>query len=150
DRVEAARRMLQRFLVGVLTERVVAGLCPVARGSLEIASLLEVHGQLAGDLAGTRTITGLETLPNPQVKAHTTRDRHARVEGVLIQGVDERVAARHRAGGPCGGSRTTKELPSLHQTLAQLFRAMNVETTRRSHRRRKLSACHTGQLQHSL
>src|SRR5262249_14381300 len=93
ERAEAARRMLQRFLVGVLTQRVVTRLCAIAHRSLEVPALFEVHGQLAGNLARTGPIATFETLPHAHVKTDTLSYRHARVEGVLIQGVNEGVLA---------------------------------------------------------
>jgi hypothetical protein len=58
-----------------------------------------MHGELAGDLSRARAVAQLEALARSQVESDAFADRDARIEHVLVQRMDERIAARDRPSG---------------------------------------------------
>ena len=70
EQVERPRRVVRGLAVPVLAQRVLARLSRIPRRPLEVPAVLEVHGELAGDLARALTVAPLEALARPQVQSH--------------------------------------------------------------------------------
>jgi hypothetical protein len=102
----------------MLVQGVLAGLSPVPHGPLEVAAVLEVHGELDGDLARPVTVAALETLGRPQVQVHPFADGDPSIEHLLVQGMNERIPPGHRPVGPLRDADPPKELTTSRQRLA--------------------------------
>src|SRR4029450_4904779 len=102
--------MLRRLTIAVMTEGLLASQPAIAGGPRRVATALEVHGQLGGDLARSVAVAPLETLPGLQVQARARADRDTRVEHLLVERVNERVALGHGAVGPLHLAHDPKEL----------------------------------------
>jgi hypothetical protein len=60
----------------------------------------KVHGQLCSDVTGLRAMARLQACPNALVETDLSRCRDPAIEHLLIQGMDEAIAACHRAVWP--------------------------------------------------
>src|SRR6185369_17473792 len=100
---------------------------PIARGPLEVPAVLEVRGELPGDLARALAVAALETLADPQVQPHAIPDGDACIQHLLIQRVNEGIPPRHRAIRPLGDAGPAKELAAPRQRLAPPFRFFGVD-----------------------
>ena len=70
----------------------------VPHGSPVIARLLEVRGERAGDIPRPVAVADLLPLADRLVQVPPSRRRDALIERVLMQGMHEPVARRHRSG----------------------------------------------------
>ena len=122
EQVERPRRVVGGLAVGVLAQRVLARLTPIPRRPLVVPAVLEVHGELAGDLARALAVPALEALAGPQVQSHALPDGDARIEHLLIQRVNEGIPPRHRPIRPLGDAGRAKELAAPRQRLAPPLR----------------------------
>src|SRR5215471_1528511 len=136
--------MLGRLAIAVATQSLLAGQPAIAARPREVATALEVHGELGGDLAGPVAVTALETLTRPQVQARARADRDARVEHLLVERVNERIAPGHGAVGPLRLAHGLKELPAPREGRATELGVARVEAGGGGERGRELDTGHAG------
>src|SRR5215813_6224724 len=142
--------MLRRLAVAVMPEGLLAGESAIAGGPRRVATPLEVHGQLGGDLARPIAMAPLETLPGVEVQARAGADRDARVEHLLVERVNERVAPGHGAVGPLRLAHRLKELPAPREGRATELGVARVEAGGGGERGRELDTDHAGRDQYLL
>src|SRR5262245_49523519 len=127
-----------------------SGLSVVPSGPRNVAALREVHRQLAGDLAGSLTVTLLEPLGRTEVEPHPVPDRDPRIEHMLVERMNEGIAAGYRPVGPLGHARRSQELAAMRKRLTSSLDFLHVDSMRRPDRRREFSTRHTDDLEHRL
>jgi hypothetical protein len=88
--------MVHGLAVAVLAQGGLRRLAPIADCPLEVPAVLEVHRELARDLARARAVRPFQARADAEMEADAVPDRDARVQDVAIQCVDEAVA-----GGDC-------------------------------------------------
>src|SRR5262245_41313967 len=142
--------MLRRLAIAVMTEGLLAGQSAIAGGPRSVATPLEVHGQLGGDLARPVAVASLETLPGLQVEARARADRNARVEDLLVERVNERVASSHGAVRPLRLAHDTKELPAPREGRTAELGVARVDAGGGGERGRELGTGHAGRDQYLL
>jgi hypothetical protein len=118
EQIQRPGRVRGSFAVSVLAQRVLAGLPPILQRPLEVAATLEVHRQLAGDLAGGLAVAAFEALADPQVQARALADGDTRIEHALVERMDERVPARHGTIRPLRHTHGAQELAATCQRVA--------------------------------
>ena len=142
--------MLGGLAMAVLAQRVLRRPLAIPDRPLQVPAVLEVHGELAGDLPGARAIRALEPLTGAQMQAHSARDGDARIQHLLVERVNERIAPGHRPVRPLDVSRRAQELTPPRQRLAAALRLLGVEAVRRGDRRGELHAGDAGHGQDRL
>src|SRR6185503_15802755 len=115
DELQRARCMVRGLAMAMVTQGIVRRLSPILHRSLEVPALLEMQGELSGDLDGVSTVRPFETCPDAEVQPDPMPDRDARVEHLAIEGVNERIAPRDRAVGPFRRADGAEELSSMSQ-----------------------------------
>src|SRR5690606_36946639 len=103
--------------------------------TLHVARRLVVRGELARDLAAAAAEGVLLAQRDPLVRPHATRFRHARVQRLLVERVQEAVAAGHRAVGPLLDAVPTYHASAPGERLAALLDRVGLLVERRGDRR---------------
>ena len=142
--------MVRGLAVPVLAERDFGRLLVILRGPSDVPALREMRGELARDLARALTVSLLEPLARPQVKSRPLPEGETHVEHVLVQGMDERIAAGHRPVGPLGHPDRAQKLAAPRQGVTAAFRLLRADAARRPDRGRELRARHAADRQHRL
>ena len=62
-----------RFVMGIAPGGIVCRLLEIAHGTLDLATALEVDGELGGDFPRLGAIAGLQTAPNAPMQLHPPR-----------------------------------------------------------------------------
>ena len=150
EQVEGPGRVVGRLTVGVLVQGVLAGLSPVPDGPLEVAAVLEVHGELDGDFARPVTIAALQTLGRPQVQVHSLSDGDPSIEHLLVEGVDERILSGYCPVGPLCDADPPKKLATSRQRIAPQLALRGLDPLDGRDRRGKLHPGHAGRHQYRL
>src|SRR5262245_20157096 len=104
--------MLDRLPMRVLAQRRLGGETPIVDGAREVAALLEVHGELAGDLRRARTVGALEAITDAEMQAEAMPGRDPLVEHRPVERVDEREPSGDGAVRPLRGARGAHEPPA--------------------------------------
>src|SRR4030095_15397697 len=142
--------MLRRLTIAVMTEGLLASQPAIAGGPRRVATALEVHGQLGGDLARSVAVAPLETLAGLQVQARARADRDTRVEHLLVERANERVALRHGAVRRPHLAHDPKELSAAGEGRTAELGVARVDTGSGGERGRELDTGHAGRDQHLL
>src|SRR4029434_1328235 len=113
-----------------MVQRMFAGLSPVPRRPFEVPAVLEVYGELAGNLARPLGVSALETVGRSQVQPHPLSDGDAPIEHLLIQGVNEGISPAPRPIRPLRAPDPSKKLASSRQRLAPQLALLRIDTSR--------------------
>src|SRR5262249_35659898 len=125
-----------------LAARRVVRLPAVLPGPLEVAAVLEVLRELAGDLACTPPVRALEPVGDPEGQPDLVSDRDARVEHLAVERVDERVPPGDAAAGPLGARFGAEDLPTARERRATPLRLVHVDAVGGGERSRELGSRH--------
>src|SRR5262245_35127750 len=115
----------------MLSQRDLPCLMVIPRGPGEVPALREVHGELTSDLSRTLAIPLFESLTRPQVESRPVPEGDARVEHVLVQRMNEGIAAGHRPVGPLGHPARAQKIASPRQGRTSLFAFLGADAVRR-------------------
>ena len=123
----------------------------VSHGPTMVSRLLEVRGQLAGDLARAVAMTDLPPLPDRLVPGASLRGWDSPVERAAMQRMKEPVTRRHRPVGPLlGAEGADEELPAGQFVAAFLDRAARPLQGRGHRGHREFHAGHAAHAEDSL
>jgi hypothetical protein len=121
--LEHALELRGRLAVRVAPLVVLGRAQAVVHGAREVASALEVHGQLGRDLAHALAVQLLAAQPDALVQPRAARRRRAAVQDVRLQAVREGVARGEAAVGEATDPRGAQEEPAPREPVAVLLDA---------------------------
>src|SRR4051812_47716402 len=104
--------MLDRLAGRVLSERRLRGEPAILRGTREVATLREVHRELARDLGGARTVGTVEAIADAKVQPDATAGRNPCIEHGPVERVNERETRGDGPIRPFGRARGAQDPPA--------------------------------------